>query len=390
MIRLRTRLIIPAFLLCLGTIVQSQEPAIAAKPNPFTALMQQAAAHASRNGAKVPPVLSPSDATVLSGEVDVPALHAMGVRVISWTTNDPDKMRALLALRVDGIISDRPDILHRVVAEERAKAGPAGAGYFERLDLAGHRGGRGLRPENTLPAFEAGLDNLVGTLETDTGVTTDHVSLIWHDQFLNPLSCRRADGKPYTLDNRAYTRDLSSKDAQSTFVCDKLKLTLFPDQRNDLALSPVAVAFAAKEHLTSPYAPTYAEQLFRFVAFYVDYYRNGAGKFQPEAAARAANAAKVRFNLETKILPDMPAVDGEAADPAESKKNHTVDPEVFVEVLCGAILRNHMEKRAEVQSFDFRTLQLVEERYPQIPTYYLTDEIETLSSPLLPATLRQP
>jgi glycerophosphoryl diester phosphodiesterase len=74
---------------------------------------------------------------------------------------------------------------------------------------------------------------------------------------------------------------------------------------------------------------------------------------------------------------------------AEPTTNHTVDPQTFVNTLCGAILRNHMESRAEVQSFDFRTLILVEEQFPKIPTFYLTEGPETLSGTLLPASLRQ-
>jgi glycerophosphoryl diester phosphodiesterase len=49
-----------------------------------------------------------------------------------------------------------------------------------------------------------------------------------------------------------------------------------------------------------------------------------------------------------------------------------------------------MESRAEVQSFDFRTLILVEEQFPKIPTFYLTGDPATLSSPFIPAALRQP
>ncbi len=75
---------------------------------------------------------------------------------------------------------------------------------------------------------------------------------------------------------------------------------------------------------------------------------------------------------------------------AEPTTNHTYDPQTFVTTLCGAITRNHMESRAEVQSFDFRTLILVEEQFPEIPTFYLTADPKLLSSPLVPAALRQP
>jgi glycerophosphoryl diester phosphodiesterase len=360
--------------------------------DPFLGLMTASDAHAKAHGA-LTPVLSPNDATLLGDhpQVDVAQLHKHGFRIVSWTTNDPEKMRDLIALRVDGIISDRPDILQTVVKEEAAKH-PSETTYFKGFDVSAHRGGRGLRPENTLPSFESGLDHLSTTLETDTGVTTDHVSLIWHDQFLNPQSCRRADGAPYELKDRIYTRDISLAEAQKTFICDKLHSAQFKDQKNDLAFSPVAVAFAKQEHLISPYVPTYVEQLFRFTRFYAEYYRSGAGRTHPDAAARAANAETVRFNLETKILPfpEDPAGPPAPIDPhQEPTTNHTVDPQTFVDALCGAIMRNHMEGRAEVQSFDYRTLILVEEQFPKIPTYYLTEDKKTLSTAFVPASLRQ-
>jgi glycerophosphoryl diester phosphodiesterase len=355
--------------------------------NPFTGLMLAAQAHAKAHGA-VRPALSPVDASLLMThpKVDVAELHAHGVRVVPWTTNDPAKMREIIAMHVDGLISDRPDLLQAALADAR-KTDPEIPADF---DVEGHRGGRGLRPENTLPAFEAGLDNLITTIETDTGVTRDGQSIIWHDQFLNPESCRRADGKPYGYADAVYHRDQTLAEAQATFICDKLHSAKFPDQRNDLALSPVAVAFAAQEHLISPYVPTSVDQLFRFTAFYADYYRSGAGKTSPGAEQRAANAARVHFNLETKILP-FP--DGHGAKPngnEEPRTNNTVDPQTFVATLCRTIVRHRMESRSDVQSFDFRTLQLVEEQYPNIPTFYLTSDPRLLSSELVPVALRQP
>jgi glycerophosphoryl diester phosphodiesterase len=395
---------VASLLLTIAGAAQSSAPATSSMTDPFLGLMTAARAHALAHGAKVAPVLSPVDATMLgmgAAKVNVAALHKIGVAVVPWTTNDPVKMHSLLAQHVDGIISDRPDLLQAALKEAReAAAGDKEElAYLNKVDVTAHRGGRGLRPENTLPSFESGMDQLTTTLETDTGVSTDHVSLIWHDQFYSHQSCRRTDGSPYTLDNRVYLSDISSAEAQRTFICDKLHqgpeygTAQFPDQKNDLSLSPVAVAFAKQEHLGSPYVPTYAEQLFRFAAFYTTYYRTGPGKSHPDAAARAANAAKVRFNLETKILPfphDAPGKPAPMKPGTESATNHTAEPQAFVDALCGAILRTHMESRAEVQSFDFRTLVLVEEQHPAIPTYYLTGSVASLSGPLVPAGLRQP
>ncbi|WP_446742564.1 glycerophosphodiester phosphodiesterase family protein [Silvibacterium acidisoli] len=374
----------------------------AQQENPFTTLMREAAAHAAQNHAPVP-VLSPIDFSIVTLAetkpnqvmVDVPALHAMGIKVVPWTTNDSESMRRIIRTGVDGLITDRPDLLRRVLREEINKATGAERERLEHFDVSAHRGGRRLRPENTLPSFESGLDQFSTTLETDTGVSTDHVSTIWHDQFYNPESCRRADGQPYTMENRVYLGDISSTDAAKTFICDKLRIPL--DQTNDLDLSPVSVAFAKKESMINPYAATNVDQLFRFVDFYVEYYRSGPGKNHPEAKRRAENAAHVRFNIETKIMPDIKPNEGmqfpstfrgEKLPKELFAPNHTVGPDVFVETLAGTIMRHHMEGRAEIQSFDFRTLQLVEEKYPKIPTYYLTQDAALFYTSFLPATLR--
>ncbi len=371
--------------------------------NAWLELLTRAAAHAKAHGA-VMPMLSPNDHTVvleaflLPGEplpaetqqVPVQQLHSMGIRVVPWTTNDPERMRAVIRTGVDGLISDRPDLLRQVVDEERA-AHP-GDTRLKSFVISAHRGGRGLRPENTLPSFESGLDQLATEMETDTGVSVDGVSLIWHDQFYNPQSCRHSDGSTYTMENRTWLRDLSLADAQKTFICDKLHFG--PEQRNDLALSPVAVAFAAQEKMPSPYSPTYVAQLFRFARFYAGYYINGSGKSHPHAAERAANARTVRFNLETKLFPDDRPDNvkklSEPGVPVEQIQNHTRGPQAFVDALAGIIAREHMENRCAIQSFDFRTLALVEEQYPTIPTIYLTAQPELLRSAFVPANLRLP
>ena len=63
------------------------------------------------------------------------------------------------------------------------------------VDLQGHRGARGLAPENTLPAFARALSIGVTTLELDVGVTKDGVVIVMHDRRLNPDVARSPDGQ---------------------------------------------------------------------------------------------------------------------------------------------------------------------------------------------------
>src|SRR5436305_9350084 len=53
----------------------------------------------------------------------------------------------------------------------------------------GHRGARGVRPENTLPAFEYAIAQGVDALEMDMAVTKDSVIVISHDPILEPPVC---------------------------------------------------------------------------------------------------------------------------------------------------------------------------------------------------------
>jgi glycerophosphoryl diester phosphodiesterase len=351
-----------------------------AKENPSLVLMREAWRHASAHGALQHPVISPNYPDVFSGIVPVEELHHEGFRVLPGTTSDEKELRALIKAGADGIITDRPDILQRIVAEELSSATDDGTKErLKRFDIQGHRGARGLRPENTLPAYEKALDLGITTIELDTGVTADKVSNIWHDQFLNPRSCRRVDGLPYTKTNQIYFSDVQMAKLQKSFICDKTYFS--PDQKNDRSLSTVATAFAKKKGIPDAYSPVSLEDLFRFVEFYEEYYRSGEGKTHRDAAFRITSARTIRFDIETKLIPDY--LPRDPTHPADLYRtaNHTVGPQEFVDALMKAIYTNHMQERCEIESFDFRTLRLIEEKYSKIPTYYLTGNPKLFPEP---------
>lgn len=69
-----------------------------------------------------------------------------------------------------------------------------------RLEVHGHRGCRGLRPENTLPAFLHALELGVDALEMDVVISADNQVVVSHEPWLNPLICRGPAGTLITPD----------------------------------------------------------------------------------------------------------------------------------------------------------------------------------------------
>lgn len=73
---------------------------------------------------------------------------------------------------------------------------------------------------------------------------------------------------------------------------------------------------------------------------------------------RRSRNDQVRLNIETKLDPAFP--------------DEAPDPQRFVSLLLDLIAAEHVADRVMIQSFDWRTLQLVQQRAPQIPTVYLS------------------
>ena len=68
----------------------------------------------------------------------------------------------------------------------------------QNFDFEGHRGCRGLMPENTIPAFKKALDLGVTTLELDVCISKDHRVVVSHEPYMNMLFCTKPDGTPVT------------------------------------------------------------------------------------------------------------------------------------------------------------------------------------------------
>ena len=76
----------------------------------------------------------------------------------------------------------------------RAQAPTYAGAMGHRIDLHGHRGARGLFPENTLAGFAAALAIGVDAIELDVGTTADDVVVVTHDPWLNPDLTRTREG----------------------------------------------------------------------------------------------------------------------------------------------------------------------------------------------------
>jgi glycerophosphoryl diester phosphodiesterase len=197
----------------------------------------------------------------------------------------------------------------------------------QHFDLEAHRGGRGLAPENTLAAFSNAVDLGVTTLELDIGLTADGVVVISHDTSLNPDHTRDASGAWLAPNTGAAIRSLTLAQLQ-TYDVGRLN-----------PASNYGKQFALQQPRDGERIPTLAA-LFA------------------QVQARGADAATVRFNIETKIDPTKP--------------EETAAPEPMVRALLAEIDKAKMADRVTIQSFDWRTLALVGKLAPQLPRAYLT------------------
>jgi glycerophosphoryl diester phosphodiesterase len=200
----------------------------------------------------------------------------------------------------------------------------AGALSAHGFDLQGHRGARGLAPENTLPAFTIALAIGVTTLELDLAMTRDGVLVVSHDRMLNPDYTRGPDG--------------AFLDAPGPAI---RALTLAELRRYDVGrLKPgtdYAKTFPDQKPVDGTRIPTLAEVF---------------------ALVRQSGADHVRFNIETKLTP--------------ASGEETADPDTFAAAVAQAARGAGLTARVAVQSFDWRTLMALRRIAPEIPRVCLT------------------
>jgi len=195
------------------------------------------------------------------------------------------------------------------------------------FDKQGHRGCRGLMPENTIPAMIKALQLGVTTLELDVVISKDSQVVVSHDPFFGWEISTNPDGnnimateeKQYNLYQMNYVEimrwDVGSKPHPR-----------FPKQEKTIAVKPLL------------------EVLIDSVELYI----------------RQHKMLPVQYNIETKSMPSTDNI----YHPA---------PEKFTDLVMQVVKKKKLEKRTIIQSFDLRTLQVMHKKYPQIRTALLVE-----------------
>jgi len=196
---------------------------------------------------------------------------------------------------------------------------------FPPFSYEGHRGARGLYPENSIGAMKTAIDlSKVTTLEMDCHITKDNKVVVYHDHYLNPKFVQYTNGKPLSgKDNKGiiyhynYT-DLAQFDIGSKFYED------FPEQKK----VPTGIALLSD---------------------LID---------EAESYAKEKRSTPMFYNIETK---SKEGKDGE----------YHPNPQEFSDLLLQVIIDKGIASRTVIQSFDKRTIQYINRVYPQIKTSFL-------------------
>ncbi len=213
------------------------------------------------------------------------------------------------------------------------------------IDLQGHRGARGLAPENTLAAFRTALAIGVTTLETDLALTRDDVLVLSHEPRVYSALTRSSDGR------------WLAEDGAMIFSLNSSELAQYDIGRLNPA-HKYSATWTEQKGVDGERIPT-LQQLF-------DLARD----------ARSPGGRPVRFNIETKITP--------------TSGDTTPDPSRYARAVVDAARAAKMSERVTVQSFDWRTLREVKKLAPELSTSCLTIDSANLNTVLPDASGASP
>lgn len=204
------------------------------------------------------------------------------------------------------------------------------------FDYQAHRGGRGLMPENTIPAMLSVMDNnKVTTLEMDLAITKDKQVVVSHDPILNPIITTKPDGSHINE---------NEKNENIIYQMDYAHLIKY-----DVGLKP---------------HPRFMQQQKLAVAIPTLNALIDSVELKSSRIGR-----KMFYNIEIKSVDGKDGIEHPA-------------PEEFVDLVVNVIKQKNILDRTTIQSFDIRPLKVLHQKYPTIQTAYLVEGDQTGDLPL--------
>lgn len=200
----------------------------------------------------------------------------------------------------------------------------------EAFDKQGHRGCRGLMPENTIPAMIHAIDLGVTTLEMDAVITKDKKVILSHEPWFGQEISTKPDGTVMgEREERRYNIYWMTYAETQTFDVGLKPHPRFPRQQKMKVTKPLlseVIDAVNREMMTRKRPP-------------------------------------LQYNIETKTHPEGDGV-------------FHPKPEEFVDLLMGVILEKGIQDVVTIQSFDFRTLQYLHQKYPSVKTAMLVEDFD--------------
>lgn len=198
------------------------------------------------------------------------------------------------------------------------------------FDWQGHRGCRGLLPENSIPAFLHALEYPeVMTLELDLAVSKDRQLIVSHEPWFNPAICRLPNGDSIPgKDAERYLIFEKTVDEIRNFDCGSKGNTRFPNQKAQ-----------------KTYKPTLREVV--------------------ESVRKQYPNKSIRWNIEIKSDPKW---DGTRTPPIEE----------YVQLVIKEVHALGLEKSCNLQSFDVRPLQILHRTAPELELAFLIENAKSM------------
>ncbi|MDJ1504533.1 glycerophosphodiester phosphodiesterase [Xanthocytophaga agilis] len=187
------------------------------------------------------------------------------------------------------------------------------------FDWQAHRGGRGIMPENSLPAFQKSLEIGVTTLELDVVITKDKQVIVSHEPFFSADICLDKTGQSVSSDKKQYNIYQFTYTEVQSFDCGSKGNKGFPEQQKLKVSKPLL------------------SEVFQLAEKYCQ-----EKKLPP-----------VHYNIEIKSSPEG---------------DNTFHPEVseFSNLVYQIIKQYVPLERITLQCFDFRVLKYWKEKYPTV------------------------